>query len=142
MKTTTLRLLLGGIFLAAALEKIQYPVSFAEMVEHYQLLPFQVGVWLALVLPYLELVLGLALVLGFLSRSCALLAAGLSIVFGLASFSAWWRGLDVSCGCFHSQGPPVSWIHSLLDIGLLALAILILRIGPGRWALDDFFYSD
>ncbi len=69
----TLGIVLGGVFVYASLDKIANPGEFARIVYHYRLIgPSQmVGPWaantLAVTLPWVELVVGLALIS---SRDC------------------------------------------------------------------------
>ena len=58
------RLFLGGIFVYASCDKILHPVIFAETVYNYQVLPDLLVNITALVLPWVELLVGLALILG------------------------------------------------------------------------------
>ena len=60
------RIILGGVFIYASLDKIANPAEFAKAVGNYHVLPFGVENLLALVLPWMELLVGLALILGVL----------------------------------------------------------------------------
>jgi uncharacterized membrane protein YphA (DoxX/SURF4 family) len=51
-------------------------------------------------LPWIELLAGLALVLGVRPRSGAVLVLVLLVGFTVAVGAAWARGLDFECGCF------------------------------------------
>jgi len=128
------RLVIGGVFLFACLDKLQHPAAFAIAVDHYHLVPYSLLHPMAHSLPVLELVVGLALVFGFMRRGAALLAALLTVVFLVAIASALIRGLDISCGCFHTDGGHAVGISLLLrDLGLLALCLpplLLADAGP------------
>jgi len=63
-----------------------------------------VGVALALYLPWLELIIAVALFVPRWRQSALLLAAVLSTLFVVVWAITWTRGLDVSCGCFGGQG--------------------------------------
>lgn len=128
-----LRIVLGGIFIYASLDKILHPAAFAEIIYNYQVLPGEIINVSAIVLPWLELVLGILLVFGkFLpgaSVLCALLLAAFwaTLLFNLA------RGLDVHCGCFSTQSTdqaPMVWYvfrdTTFLAIGL-ALIVLVFK---------------
>lgn len=69
------RLVLAGVFIAASLPKLAQPLAFAQTVANYRLLPESAVTLTALALPWLELVAGGALLVGFLSDSAALLLA-------------------------------------------------------------------
>jgi len=98
------RLALGGVFLFASWDKILHPEAFAKAVDHYHLVPYSLLHPFTHGLPILEAVVGLGLVLGIGRRGAALLAVLLDIMFMAAITSALMRGLDISCGCFHTDG--------------------------------------
>ena len=58
------RLLVGGVFVYASLDKILNPSEFAKVVYNYQILPLPLSNLLAMSLPWLELFAGLAIVIG------------------------------------------------------------------------------
>lgn len=99
-----LQILLGALFVAAALPKIVDPPAFAQMVHNYRLLPpFAVSA-LALVLPWLELLCGVALVLGIWKRTAVLMVGAMLFVFIVAISVNLARGNAVNCGCFDVNG--------------------------------------
>ena len=67
------RIILGGVFIYASLDKIANPAEFAKAVGNYHVLPFGVENLLALVLPWMELLVGLALILGVLIDGSSIL---------------------------------------------------------------------
>jgi len=72
----------------------------------------------------LELVVGLALVLGIQQRGAALITLLLNVVFMVAISTALYRGLDISCGCFNTDGGHGVGISLLWRDALLLLACL------------------
>ena len=98
------RLILGGIFIAAAVGKIIDPQAFAQTIYNYQILPDSLINATAVVLPWLELVLGLLLVGGVWLPGATLLAQGLLVVFFAALVFNMARGINIHCGCFGSGG--------------------------------------
>lgn len=114
---------LAGIFLAAAFPKIMDPSGFAADISHYALVPDAVVNVMAVVLPWVEAVMGLALLSGFAAEGAGLLAGVLLAVFLAALGQAWARGLDIECGCFgHSQARGNVAVAFLRDSAFLALA--------------------
>lgn len=113
------RLYLGGVFLAACTHKIAHPEVFALDVATYQFLPLWSVNLFAIVVPWLELVAGAALILGLRVRAAALLVVGMMISFMIALAWALHLGLDMSCGCFASQAAehndPISWLTLVRD---------------------------
>lgn len=92
--------LLGAAFLLAALPKIADPPGFAEALHAYRLLPAALLSPIALLLPWLELWMALALISGRAQRSAALLAGLLLLGFMAALAINLVRGNPVDCGCF------------------------------------------
>lgn len=118
------RLAVGGVFLYAAWDKLLHPQAFAQAIHFYRLVPIPLLHSWAHLLPVLELVLGLALVLGVLRRGAALLAGLLTIVFMVAITAALARGLDISCGCFHTDGGHGVGLELLVRDAILLAACL------------------
>ncbi len=116
------RLLLGGLFLYAGVVKAQDVVAFAGNIAAYQLLPYQANYLLAATLPYIEIIAALLLLSGRRVRPAALLCALLTLVFIAALLSAWYRGLDISCGCFNPESKTSIGEALVRDFGLLLLA--------------------
>jgi putative oxidoreductase len=132
-----LRLGVGGTFLYASWPKIMDPVQFAEMVAGYRLLPPELVGFVALILPWLELLAGVGMILGVLSLSSSCWIAFLSLLFLLAKSSAIVRGLDVSCGCFSLNGnSSIAWSDLPANLALLVLSLGLLIRGPGQWVLQ------
>lgn len=98
------RLVLGFVFVYASLDKLAHPESFAQIIDHYHILPYNLLHGAALLLPVVEFVVGGALILGVGIRGSALLAAMMNVIFILALSSALARNLDISCGCFNTDG--------------------------------------
>lgn len=128
-----LRLVLGGVVLAAGLLKVAHPAVSARSVQAYQLLPFDLAAYVGYALPIVELVLGLLLVLGLFTRAAAGVSGLLMVAFVVGIGSAWARGLTIDCGCFGSGGTvaasQTAYPQEILrDVGLLACAVwLVVR---------------
>jgi hypothetical protein len=104
--TVRVQIALGAIFVVAALPKVVDPPSFAHMIYNYRLVPGAAVNALALVMPWVEILAGLALILGVWPREAAALAGLLLLVFIAAIGFNLVRGHAVDCGCFdvHSAG--------------------------------------
>jgi uncharacterized membrane protein YphA (DoxX/SURF4 family) len=127
------RLVLGLVFIAAALPKIVDPPGFAKAIWAYELFPPWSLHPLALVLPWLELFCGLALCLGFWARAAALWTGVLLLSFCLALGLNLARRHPVDCGCFGASAPKseagrladMRWVL-LRDVGLLLLVARVI----------------
>jgi uncharacterized membrane protein YphA (DoxX/SURF4 family) len=128
-----LRLVLAAAFFYAGSVKIwdfsggQWATpQFFEDILNYHLLPWDAAAVLAVYLPWLEI----AAALGLFSRrhrAGALLILGIMlVVFSGAMASAWWRGLDISCGCFGREVEKGDWGIPLgRDLVLLAAVLAV-----------------
>jgi putative oxidoreductase len=126
-----IRLYLGAVFLAACYHKILDPASFALDVATYQLLPLGFVNLFAIVLPWVELAAGLLLIAGWKVRPAALLVTAMMIAFMVSLGWALHLQLDISCGCFASQGTahdPISWRTLARDSAWLLLALYLLAL--------------
>ena len=118
-----LRLVVGGVFIAAGVLKVLQPATFAADIGNYRLLPHEAINLLAITLPWIEVVAGLLLVLGAWRRASASMIAVMLIVFLLAIGQALARGLDVRCGCFGTvEARKVGLLALGQDTALLAMA--------------------
>ena len=97
------RLILGGVFIFASADKIIHPAAFAEAVYNYQILPDTLINLTAMILPWLELILGIFLVLGLWLPGAALLINLLMVTFFGSLVFNLSRGLDIHCGCFSTS---------------------------------------
>jgi rhodanese-related sulfurtransferase len=127
---------MAGVFIYASIDKIAHPADFAKDVYNYQILPDTLVNLTALVLPWLELVLGLGLLAGIWLPGAVLTVNGLLAVFLAAFAFNLARGLNVDCGCFGASGlgPSMSthW-YLLRDAGFLAMgAFLLLAVFRNR----------
>jgi len=127
---------LGVIFVSAALPKILDPPTFAHMIYNYRMVPGPFVNLIALILPWMELLAGLALILGFWRRTAATLVAIFLLIFMLGMSVNILRGNAVDCGCWGAIGTvpqktqeelinQLKWAV-LRDIGMLLLAGQIL----------------
>lgn len=94
------RMILGAVFIYASIDKIIHPAAFAEAVYNYQILPDFLINLTAIVLPWLELVLGGFLIIGLFREGSVLIVTLLLVVFIGAMIFNLARGLDIYCGCF------------------------------------------
>jgi uncharacterized membrane protein YphA (DoxX/SURF4 family) len=121
------RLALAGVFVTAALPKIEDPAAFGISVAAFRVIDSELSAWVALLLPWLELVIGLGILLPVIRRTSGALIALLLLLFITLHLSAWARGLDISCGCFGAEtaeaGADYRWLilRNLLLLGAVTL---------------------
>jgi putative oxidoreductase len=126
-------IIIGGLFIYAGAVKMIDPVAFARDVDNYKMLPWQIAVWLAVYLPWLEIFAGLALITRVLYRGGVFILTGLMSVFVIVTIVAKARGLDISCGCFGHASKYLSFAwHLVLDFLLLGGLALLWKSAPSR----------
>jgi len=123
----SVRLILGVIFIYASYDKILHPKAFAEVVYNYQILPDGLINVTAIVLPWLEMLMGIFLIMGFWMPGTVIWCNTLLVVYiGALCFNLA-RGLDVNCGCFSTtKGSTISIETILWDVAFLALSVYLL----------------
>jgi uncharacterized membrane protein YphA (DoxX/SURF4 family) len=94
------RLILGGVFIYASIDKIAYPKEFASIVTRYQILPEKLAIYFAFLLPWVELFLGIFVILGIFVRESAISLSFLVLVFMIAILIRSLAGPIGNCGCF------------------------------------------
>jgi len=98
--TIRVQLALGIFFVVASLPKLGDPPSFAHMVYNYRIVPGALINLMALTMPWLELLCGLALILGIWKDAARTLIALLLLVFIVAISINLMRNNAIDCGCF------------------------------------------
>ena len=126
----TLRLILGAVFASASFDKILHPHDFAEVVFNYQILPDGLVNLTAILLPWLELSVGLFLISGLFLRGAIFTGNALLAVFLAALAFNLARGLDIDCGCFTASAGPAEGgsmiLYLLRDAFFLAMGLFLL----------------
>jgi putative oxidoreductase len=128
------RVALGLVFVYSSWAKIADPPGFAEMVWNYRILPGFLVNPVAIVLPWLELLAGLALISRFLRKGAALLIGLMLAVFMVALSTDLARGIAIECGCFPTAAEAKTTValfagmklDLLRDVGLLLLSFQVL----------------
>ena len=135
-----LRLILGVLFVVAGVLKLRDPVRFALEISNYQLIPAASGV-MAAVLPMMEILAGIALIVlpRAWRQASALLVLAMVFMFTVAVGSAYFRGINIDCGCFGgAEGPITGWTLMrnfallLASGGILLLETKLLRASSTR----------
>jgi uncharacterized membrane protein YphA (DoxX/SURF4 family) len=120
------RAVVGGIFIYASLDKIAQPELFTKIVQGYRILPREIVPLFSFILPWIELVLGILLLVGLLIRGSASVAAFLLAVFISAILIKAAQGSISDCGCFSVIPGRANLSASILllrDFILLALCL-------------------
>ena len=123
-----LRWVLGATFLYASYGKIVSPAEFAKIIYGYGLFPPALINLIAIIVPFLELVIAMALILGIYPRSAALVVSGLLMAFIITISINLFRGHEFDCGCFafRNSGSRISTSSTILrDMIFLALGLQV-----------------
>ena len=135
------RLILGGVLFAAGLLKYQHLDKSQMAVRAYELLPISVANFLGITLPFIEIAVGLLLVVGAATRIAATIGGLLMLIFIIGISQAWARGLSIDCGCFGGGGQvapgATNYLPEILrDTALALLAIYLFRYPQSKFGLD------
>ena len=118
------RLALGGLFLVAGYTKLHNPFLFEMAVDAYRILPAWAVVIVARGLPWLEVVLGLLLLAGWMLRYVSSFASLLLGAFVTMMGITYSRGVEANCGCF-GFGERISPLTLARDSVFLAMAVFL-----------------
>jgi len=136
------RLVLGGIFVYAGFSKLLLPnthlwpmfvlkfslsmniSSFAQQIESYKMISPEASQVVAHTLPFVEIVLGLLLLIGWRLRIWATAITAIMVGFLTVVTRAYLLHMDINCGCF---GTPekLTGMTVLRDAAFLALALVM-----------------
>ena len=135
------RLILGIVLLVAGGLKIGNLPKSAMAVRAYELLPVSLANFLGYTLPWIEIGLGLLLIVGVTVKISGALGALTMLAFIIAIAQAWARGLSIDCGCFGGGGAidpeDTKYLSEIIrDIGLMALGIFLYFYPKGRFAVE------
>lgn len=127
------RLLCAAVWLWAGLIKLPDLNASVTAVRGYQVLPENLVEPVGLVLPLIEVLIGVFLLVGLWVRPAALVSAVLFVGFIIGLVSVWARGIEIDCGCFGGGGAEAGastgypW-EIARDVLLLAASVwLVLR---------------
>jgi len=126
---------LGLVFIAAGLFKIVDPAAFAISIARLRMAPLALVGPVAILLPWIELVAGLALLIPRLQIAAFRLTLALLIGFTAILAVAYVRGTATACGCFGSSDsffnrPEVTLVRNIPLIALAFQWMRWMRRGP------------
>jgi len=122
-------MVLGAVFILAGTLKVADPWSFLGSLPAYGL-PSAVRLPITVLMPTIEVVLGVMLIAGWRLRQASMATAAFLAVFGGVIAYGWAQGTLQDCGCFGSwlqRTPPQALAE---DAGMLALAVIGIMWAP------------
>ena len=136
-----LRLFLGATFIASAVAKLPMQERFIDVVKDYHMLPDFLASFYGSVLPWLELLLGVYILLGMLIKQTSFTIILIGATFMVANIGAIAKGME-HCGTCFGEAFPLSAPAALaLDFIIIIAAVVLLVHGhrAQRLSVDEFF---
>ena len=132
------RLFLGFVFVYAGVMKASDPQGFANILCSYRLLPEWMINPVAILLPWVEIVVGVSLFVGIWIRGGALVASSMLTVFAFVIGISLARGLEIDCGCFGATNceDSITWFFLVRDTLFLAMGAYVFLFDQRITALD------
>jgi uncharacterized membrane protein YphA (DoxX/SURF4 family) len=118
------RLSLAGIFLYSGYVKWQSPLQFAADLTAYKALPDALIDPISQYFPWVEMILGALLLIGWKMRWWGRAASALMVFFIVLLTVTYFRGIDANCGCF-GTGDKISPLTMLRDSAFLLPALFL-----------------
>lgn len=129
----------AAVWLVAGAAKAVDLAHFHDQVDQYKLLPGSLEAPFAYALPFVEIFVGIYLLLGLLTRLAAIAGTVLLVLFIAAQAQAWARGLVLDCGCFGTLSEDkVGFWTITRDIGLGIPSILLVFFPARYLSLDQW----
>jgi len=121
-----LRVVLAGIFIYAGYIKLRDPWQlFAASITSYEIVPMWMGEIVAKAFPWVEVAIGIGLLIGRrLLPPSALVTALLLVFFNVMLWRAFLQGKEIDCGCF-GPGEALTWKTLVRDGSMLAGALVV-----------------
>ncbi len=116
-----LRFILGGTLIYAGWLKLIDMPGLAEAIGNYRLLPYSLSNLPAMILPAVEVIVGICLISGIWFDGALFLTSAMFAAFVIAIESAIWRDLNIDCGCFSTSDGEIVGVKILLRAGFLFL---------------------
>jgi uncharacterized membrane protein YphA (DoxX/SURF4 family) len=131
-----IRVILGFIFIYAAIEKISDPEGFALSISNYRLLPVAIVNIFAITLPWIELVAGTLFLFGISVKENSAIILFFLAVFTLAIIISLFRGLNIECGCF-GKGNQIGLLKLGENLLMIIGSVMLVVFGSDYFRLKD-----
>jgi uncharacterized membrane protein YphA (DoxX/SURF4 family) len=144
---TLVRLGLAAVWLTAGASKARDLAAAGRAVNAYQVMPYDVAKVIGAALPFVEIALGLLLLVGLATRLAGAVSGLLLAVFVAGVSSAWARGLSIDCGCFGgggqlgagqspNYGPEIARDLAFGALAAFLIAFPLTHLSLDRWLSD------
>ena len=108
------RIAIGCMFIYSSLPKIRQPYDFLASVYSYELVGPKLGMFIAMTLPFLELIVGVCLIGGIFTGGALLAGIAMSAMFSYVLGSALYHNLEITCGCFGAGATEIITYKTLI----------------------------
>ena len=122
------RLALGCMFIASALPKIRQPYDFLGDVYKYEIVGPKLGMFVAMTMPWAELLVGICLLGSIFVSGALLVSAGMAAMFAFVLGSAIYHNLNITCGCFGASSTEIVGYSTLIRACTILLFSIITYI--------------
>jgi len=138
------RLIIGMVFIYASIHKIANPEEFAKSIDNYRLLPVFLINIIAIILPWLELIIGLFIIFGIFIKASSFLISLNMLIFTILVLITIIRGIDISCGCFSSDinSTPIGWKKFFENIILLLISSIVFISNEDYLSIEKYFKTN
>lgn len=114
-----LRAILGGFFIWSGYEKMKDLSDFTQTVANYKMIDRPWDALVAYFVPCLEIVVGLALIVGVFAQGGLAILMLMLLGFSGAIAWVWHQGLNINCGCYGKGDDPTNYpVHLAINAGL------------------------
>jgi len=124
--------LLSAVFLFSGVVKLMDIDAFTQDISNFRLLPDGMVMMSAWGVVLCELGCGVGVLFQQARKWAGYALAALLVIFSGAILSAWFRGLDIECGCFGKVLPDFGYTGILIRNGLLIALTIPLILYSGR----------
>lgn len=137
--TVIARVAVGATFIVASVYKIRDPGAFAKSIWFYHIVPGDLINLLALITPWVELLCGLALIMGLFYRGAVVIINVMMVTFIFALCTTIVKGIDIDCGCFKAGQVATrsAWEALVFDLVLILFTLQLLFSRSKRWLLSS-----
>lgn len=142
---TLIRVALGVIFVWASWHKLTDPYSNVQAVRAYELLAEPWPKYVGYLMPVVEVLVGVCLLTGLITRVTAVFAAGMMVAFIFGIIWVWSHGIEIDCGCFGTGGPKPGakdrypW-DIARDVGFFLMSAYLIVWPRTKLAIDNLLF--
>jgi putative oxidoreductase len=135
--TLAFRLILAAIFLVSSYGKLvdieRYSVDAVYTFGILPIEPVNVARFFGLVMPFIELLCGLGLLFGVLTRLAALGVSLMSLAFFVSKAIVLSQGRSIECGCFGAVVDTLASVTIYMDVPMLLMGLLVMFSSSRHW---------